>query len=597
MKRKTLYPLALLLLLSTSHAAISLDSKENDTTVPATIEGPMKEALAAFNEGRHVKAIDIARPLAEKGNSDAMFLMGFAHETGRGVESSREKAIEFYQKASTAGQKDATYRLALILLSSKEKSEREQGKKNLVEAAKKDPANAGRILGEAYIKGMIDEKPNFDEAVNWWNQASEAGDIPSILGLARLYEAAKEFPDKVDAKKALSLYQKAITLGDKSALVAAGSRMLNGDKSVRDEVQGRALLTKAIEEKQYDAYLALGDFEESVKKDFKAALAQYELGGASKQVDCALRAADFYFEGKEGTEKSEVKGTEWLRKAAETGNPIGNYRYAAKLLQVPDPDERKPEEKVDAARRAYDHLLNAAVGGIPQAQNEMGLFYLSGSMGVADPSAAAGWFQRAAQSGNVIAMNNLATLYEKGYGVAQNYSQAGQLYEASARRGNAQGAAAVARFMASGAGTKQNIPQAWAWANIAIQNGDTEAKSILGEISTIASTKDIEEGKKALDKLKEELAKTATAPEEGAPAPAPDQKPDESKPKEEKPKVEKPKEEKPNEEKPKEQKPAEAKPKEEKPKEAKPATATTPPVSATTPPVEVTPPAEDKKNK
>jgi TPR repeat protein len=571
MKRKSLLPFAFLLVLGTSHAAISLDTKQQETAVPAAIEGPMKEALTAFNEGRHVKAIDIARPLAEKGNSDALFLMGFAHETGRGVEASREKAIEFYQKASNAGQKDAIYRLAQILLSSKEKSEREQGKKTLVEAAKKDPANAGRILGEAYIKGIIDEKPNFDEAVNWWNQASEAGDIPSILGLARLYEASKEFPDKADPKKAIALYQKAITLGDKTALVAVGSRMLNGDPSVRDEAQGRELLKKAIEEKQYDAYLALGDFEESVKKDFKAALAQYELGGANKQVDCAMRAADFYFEGKEGTEKSEVKGTEWLRKGAETGNPIGNYRYAAKLLQAPDPDERKPEEKVDAARRAYDHLLNAALGGIPQAQNEMGLFYLSGSMGVADPSAAAGWFQRAAQSGNVIAMNNLATLYEKGYGVAQNFSQAGQLYEASARRGNAQGASAVARLMASGAGTKKNIPQAWAWANIAIQNGDTEAKSILGEISTIASTQDIEEGKKALEKLKEELAKTAESNEGAAPAPEPEKKPEESKPKDEAPK-------------------------EEKPKEAKPATATTPPVSATTPPVEVTPPAEaDKK--
>lgn len=571
MKRKTLLPLAFLLLLGTSHAAISLDSKQNDTAVPEANEGPMKEALTAFNEGRHVKAIDIARPLAEKGNSDALFLMGFAHETGRGVEASREKALEFYQKASSAGQKDAIYRLAQILLSSKEKSEREQGKKTLVDAAKKDPANAGRILGEAYIKGIIDEKPNFDEAVNWWNQASEAGDIPSILGLARLYEASKEFPDKADPKKALALYQKAITLGDKTALVAVGSRMLNGDPSVRDEAQGRELLKKAIEEKQYDAYLALGDFEESVKKDFKSALAQYELGGASKQVDCALRAADFYFEGKEGTEKSEVKGTEWLRKAAETGNPVGNYRYAAKLLQAPDPDERKPEEKVDASRRAYDHLLNAALGGIPQAQNEMGLFYLSGSMGVADPSAAAGWFQRAAQSGNVIAMNNLATLYEKGYGVAQNYSQAGQLYEASARRGNAQGASAVARLMASGAGTKKNIPQAWAWANIAIQNGDTEAKSILGEISTIASTQDIEEGKNALEKLKEELAKTAATQEEGAPAPAPESAPEPEK------------------------KPEESKPKEEMPKESKPATATTPPVSATTPPVEVTPPAETEK--
>ena len=567
MKRKTLLHFAFLALLGTSQAAISLDSKDQSAAVPAQAEGPMKEALDAFNDGRHIKAIDIARPLAEKGNADALFLMGFAYESGRGVDASREKAIDYYQKSSTAGQKDATYRLAQILLSSKEKSERAQGKKNLEEAAKKDPANAGRILGEAYIKGMIDDKPNFDEAVNWWTTASEAGDVPSILGLARLFEAKKEFPDKVDAKKALAFYQKAITLGDKSAMVAAGSRLLNGDESLRNEKEGRDLLSKALEEKQYDAYLALGDFEESVKKDLKAALKSYELGGANQQVDCALRAADFYFEGKGGTEKNAIKGIDWLRKAAETKNPVAGYRYAAKLMEAPEPDERKPEEKVDAARRAYDYLLNAATGGISQAQNEMALFYLSGAMGVADPSAAAGWFQRAAQEGNPVAMNNLATLYEKGYGVVQNFSQAGLLYEASARRGNAQGAVAVARLMASGAGTKKNIPQAWAWANIAIQNGDKDAKSILGEISTIATPKDIEDGKKELEKLREELAKSAA--ESSAKAPTTDAPPSDQEKKGEEKKVE------------------------QKDPTTSSTTATTPPVTATTPPIKAEIPAEN----
>ena len=516
MKLNSLFSLAFLLMVHSSQAAISLDSQEQTPAVPSDVEGPMKEALDAFNEGRHVKAIDIATRLADKGNPDALFLMGYAHETGRGLESSREKAIEFYKKSSDAGQKDATYRLAQILLNSKDKAEREQGRKNLEEAALKDPANAGRILGEAYLKGLIDEKPNFDQAVVWWNKASEAGDVVSIMGMARLFEASKEFPDKVDYKKSLELYQKAVVLGEKSAMVAAGSRMLNGDTSVRDEPAGRAMLEKAIEAKQYDAYLALGDFEENIKKDFKAALAQYELGGANKQVECALRVSDFYLNGKEGTEKNDVKATDWLRKAAETGNPIGGYRYAAKLLQAPEPDNRKPEEKFDAARRAYDHLLNAAIGGIPQAQSEMALFYLSGAMGVADPSAAAGWFLRASQSGNIVATINLATLYERGHGVAQNFAIAGQLYEVAARQGNGQAAAAIARFMATGAGTTKNIPNAWAWANIAIQNGDNEAKTILGEISTIATSTELEEGKKALEKLREELAKAAAAAEEAA---------------------------------------------------------------------------------
>lgn len=513
MKIPTIVPLIFAALMLPALSAISLEAKDN-TAVPAAIDGPIKEALTAFNEGRHVKAIDLAKPLAEKGNSDAMFLLGFAHETGRGLESSREKALELYQKASKAGQKDATYRLALILLSSKEDAEREQGRKNLEEAASKDPGNAGRILGEAYIKGVITGKPDFDQAVKWWTSASEAGDVPSVMALARIYDGVDEFKDKKNPKKAIELFQKAIVLGDKSAMVAVGSRLLNGDESIRDEKAGRDMLAKAIEEKLNDAYLALGDYEESTKKNPKEALAKYEKGGDEKQIDCALRAADFYLEGREGIEKDEAKGTEWLAKAAAIGHPVGSYRYAAKLIQPPDPDNRKDEEKFAAARKAYDHLLNAANGNIPQAQNDIALFYLQGMMGVADPSAAAGWFQRSAQNGNASAMANLAALYEKGYGVAQNFSQAGQLYEAAARGGSSAAAAAVARLMAGGMGTKRNIPHAWAWANYAIQEGSQEAKAILGEISTIASTKDTEEGKEFLEKLRAEIAKA----KEGKPA-------------------------------------------------------------------------------
>jgi hypothetical protein len=58
------------------------------------------------------------------------------------------------------------------------------------------------------------------------------------------------------------------------------------------------MLAKAIEEKQFDAYLALGDFEENVKKSDKAALAQYMKGAEEKQPDCLLRVAAFHLEGR-----------------------------------------------------------------------------------------------------------------------------------------------------------------------------------------------------------------------------------------------------------------------------------------------------------
>ena len=472
-----------------------------------TVNGPMKEALTAFNEGRYVKAIEIAKPLAEKENGDALFLMGFAYESGRGVELSREKAIEFYTKAGSNQQKDATYRLAQMYLSSKEQAERDKALNLLEESAKKDPATAGRFIGEGYLKGLFTGKQDIEQAIKWWNTASEAGDIASTTALAQIYDGPEPFKDKKDPKKSIALYKKAIDLGDKGSMVALGSRLLNGDASIRDEKAGREILDKAITEKIADAYLALGDFEENVQKNIKNALLNYEKGADQKQIDCALRASDIYLEGREGVAKNETKAMEFLAKAAATGHPLGNYRYAAKLLQAPDPDNRKDEEKIATNFKAYPYILNAAKGNVTDAQNIIALFYLQGLMGVSDPAAAAGWFQLSAQSGNPVAMANLASLYEKGYGVSQNLGQAGKLYEAAARGGSSAAAAAVARLMASGMGTSRNIPQAWAWANFAIQEGSQDAKALLGEIATVATSKDIEEGTKFLEELRAEVAK------------------------------------------------------------------------------------------
>ena len=69
------------------HAAVSLPS-DSSASAPAVVDGPAKEAMKAFQEGRHAKAVELAKPLADQGNAEALYLMGFAHETGRGIEAS-----------------------------------------------------------------------------------------------------------------------------------------------------------------------------------------------------------------------------------------------------------------------------------------------------------------------------------------------------------------------------------------------------------------------------------------------------------------------------------------------------------------------------
>lgn len=478
-------------LTATVHAAVSLPSGPT-AAAPVAVEGPAKEAMEAFQAGNHEKAVELAKPLAESGNADALYLMGFASETGQGLETSKDKAMEFYRKAAAAKNKDAAYRMAFILLASDKEAERDQARETLESAAKDDPSVAGRILGEAYLRGLLTPAPDPDKAVFWWKRAADAGDVPSILLMGRFYEGQFGFPELKDPKAALGCYSKAADLGDAGAMAALGSRLLSGDEKLRDEKKGREWLKKAIAAKEYTAYLALGDFEENVKKDPKAALAEYERGKDAGQIDCTLRAAECYLTGK-GTDKDSTRGTALLEKAAEAGSAAASFRLAVLELNVEKPD----------LLTGYKHLVMAANGNLPEAENELGLFYLSGKLASADTAAGVAWLTRAAQGGYPQAQNNLATLYERGAaGVTRNLENAGQLYSLAANQGHGPATLALARLLNEGVGTKADPVKALALATLAKERGAEDADKLVTEIASKLDDKQKADAKKQLEDIK-----------------------------------------------------------------------------------------------
>ncbi len=495
-------------------AAVSLPAGGTEA-LSNEADSPAKEALTAFREGRLAKAIELAKPLAEKGNADAIYLMGYAYETGQGLEASRELAVENYRKAAATGHKDSIYRLSFILLASEDEAERSQAREALEKASKDDPAVAGRILGEAYLRGRLSKEPDFDKTVTWWTSAATAGDIPSLLLLARLHEGVFGFTDKKDPKKALGYYTKAAGLGDAPSMAALGSRLLNGDKDNRNEKEGRDWLKKAIDAKEYSAFLALGDFEENVKKDPKAALVLYERGKDAGQVDCILRAADAYTEGK-GTDKDPARGASLLENAAKAGNPTAHYRLAVKGLSAEKPD----------MLLGYGHLLAAATGGLPEAQNELGLLYLSGKLATADAPAGVAWLTRAAQGGMALAQNNLGALFEQGAGVPQNIANAGQLYSLAANQGHAGATLALARLLSKGSGVTADLPKAWALATLAAERGEETAKKFASDLAAKFDDKQRAKGQQDLEAIKSGKP-TDPKPEGSKPT---DSKPTDSKP-------------------------------------------------------------------
>lgn len=498
---------------------LDLDDPAAKKAVPAA-DGPAKEAIEAFNKGRPFEAVRLAKPLAESGNGDALLILGVAHETGRGADPDAEKAVDLYRRARKAGNQEAAYRLARILIEQGKDESRKEARELLEEMAKSDTGTASRILGEGALRGWFGGEADFEKTRFWWARAAEAGDVEAMLALGRLYDGNFGFPDKRDAKASLDQFIRAATLGNQAAMVAAGSRLLNGDEKIRDEKRGREWVEKAIKEGQFDAYLALGDFEEAVKKDDKKALEQYKKGAEGGQTGCMLKMAQFITEGRAGQEKNEEEALKWYKKAGEGKNPLGHVQAAAILLK------KEGKEGETKLIEGYAHLVAAAEGGLVDVQNELGLLYLSGKLGIRDATAAAGWFGRAAAGGFAAAANNLGALYEQGVGVPQNFGQAGRLYTQAANAAHPQATTALGRLHAQGAGTKQDLPKAWALFSLAIERGDDEAKAPLGELTSQLSEAQVAEGRKLLAEFKQpaddkdkEGEKGAEKPKEGADQP------------------------------------------------------------------------------
>jgi uncharacterized protein len=486
----------------TAYSAITLNTAETTTATDSAASpklpasSPASEAYATYEKGEHAKAVELAKPLAEKGDKDALYLLGFAYEHGQGVEISREKALEYYRKGQAKNHADSIYRLAGLLLSSGQGDLAQEGRETLEKQAATDPTVAGRILGEAFLLGRLTPEPAPETAVKWWSKAASAGDVPSMLLLGRLYDGQFGQTTLANAKTAYEYFLKAAEKGDASAMVAVGIRLLKSDAVAPDEKKGIEWLNKAIAAGNTAGWLALGDYQANIKEDPKAALEFFDKGAEAGNSECMLRSASFYMDGK-GTKKNEDRAVEWLKKSAEAGNAQAHMFLASVIMA---------EEKPDIGK-AYGHLLTAANAGLPLAQNELGLFYLSGKMGVADISAALSWFGRAAQAGLAAAQNNLGALHERGAGVPQSYENAAKLYTLAAQQGNSSAMLALARFNAGGAAMSVNKPLGWALANLASEAGEKAADDVIKDIEKNMTKEELAKGKTELDRIKAEQKK------------------------------------------------------------------------------------------
>ena len=119
---------------------------------------------------------DALRPLAEEGNADAQFNLGFMYYTGKGVEQDYDKAVKWYRRAAEQGYADAQFNLGWMYhLGKGVKQDYAEAVKWYRRAAEQEHAKAQSILGFMYGtgKGLV---LNYVLAHKWYNLAAAQGE-------------------------------------------------------------------------------------------------------------------------------------------------------------------------------------------------------------------------------------------------------------------------------------------------------------------------------------------------------------------------------------------------------------------------------------
>jgi cell division protein FtsN len=194
---------------------------------PPAALADVKAGVDAWGRGDYSLAVREWQPLAEQGDSDALFNLGQAHKLGRGVKADLAKAENLFGRAAAKGHLQAADLYGLLLF---QRGERERAIPYVLAAAERGDPRAQYLLGVAHFNGDAVAK-DWVRAYALTSLAQQAG-VPQAKGalaqmdrfipLEQRQQAAALAPDlasRADASRARQLA--AVDLG--STTPAAGA--------------------------------------------------------------------------------------------------------------------------------------------------------------------------------------------------------------------------------------------------------------------------------------------------------------------------------------------------------------------------------------
>ncbi len=75
---------------------------------------PMERGILAFLKGDNYTALQVFRPLADSGNKEAQYHLGYMYQTGTGVDQNSVEALKWYQLAAKQGHHSASIQVRVV---------------------------------------------------------------------------------------------------------------------------------------------------------------------------------------------------------------------------------------------------------------------------------------------------------------------------------------------------------------------------------------------------------------------------------------------------------------------------------------------------
>jgi localization factor PodJL len=175
--------------------------------------------------------------------------------------------------------------------------------------------------------------------------------------------------------------------------------------------------------------------------------------------------------------------------------------------------------KIDLTAAAKWYQLAADKGFAP-AEYRLASFLEKGTGVPRDIDKAKNLYLDAAQKGNASAMHNLAVLYATGAAGTPDFNQAAQWFEQAANLNVRDSQFNLAILYARGSGVKQDLTESYKWFGVAAKQGDQDAAQKRDEVANAMSASQLKDAKAKLDLWKpremNDNANTPLVPDEWA---------------------------------------------------------------------------------